>query len=347
MRSLGLVTLVLLLALTGRAQAFELGFQDDPLVVRDPIAYQGAATGLLGRERAFAAARRLRMRVVRINLFWDRVERVDGALDFSRYDAAIDAAVEAGLKPQVTLTGPAPGRRAPEAAPFAAFARATATRYAGRVETWSIWNEPNWRGYLPARDPERRYRKLFRAGAAAIREAAPGARVLIGELAPMGRPEAAIPPLRFMRRVLNAGRAPLVADGFAIHPYTLRWNPRYPGVTADDVTTGSLSRATRFLRRAATRRRLLTPGGRPLPLYLTEYGWHADSVRIQESRRTRYLRAGLALARRARARQVIWYQLAGPPRLADGRRLWDTALLNFDGSPRPAFGALWRYVRRH
>ena len=339
------LALFLLFVATGRAEAFELGFQDDPLVVRDPVAYRGNTGGLLAREAAFAAAGRLGMRAVRINVFWDRVERRDGSFDFSRYDAAIDASLAAGLRPQLTLTGPAPGGKAPEPAPFAAFARAAATRYAGRVRTYSIWNEPNWRGYLPRGAPERRYRRLFRAGALAIRRAAPGARVLIGELAPMGRLEAAVPPLRFLRGVLR-GRAPLVADGLALHPYTLRWGPRYPGPTADDVTTGSLARATRFVRRAARSGALHTPAGGPLPLYLTEYGWHADSRRIPERQRARYLRTGLALARASGARQLIWYQMAGPPRLADGHRIWDTGLLNFDGTPRPAFHALARHLGR-
>ena len=343
MRSLCLAVL-LLSVITGQAEAFELGFQDDPLIVRDPIAYRGHTDGLLDRTAAFAAAERLRMRAVRINVFWDRVEGPDGSFDFTRYDAAVDAALAAGLRPQLTLTGPAPGGRAPEPRPFGRFARAAVARYAGRVRIWSIWNEPNWRGYLPRRAPERRYRRLFRAGAAAIREVTPDARVLIGELAPMGRMEAAIPPLRFLRGVLRPGRSPLVADGLALHPYTLRWNPRYPGPSADDVTTGSLARATRFVRSAARRGTLRTPAGGALPLYLTEYGWHADSRRIPERLRARYLRTGLELARAAGARQVIWYQLAGPPRVSGGHRIWDTALLDFDGRPRPAFHALARHM---
>jgi hypothetical protein len=171
----------------------------------------------------------------------------------------------------------------------------------------------------------------------------------------MSRPEAAISPLRFLRGVTCSDRrwratrrrcAPLHADGFAHHPYTLRWSPEFRGPAADDVTTGSLARLTQALDALARRRALASPSGRSLDLFLTEWGFHADSRRIPEPLRSHYVRRGLDLmSRNRRVRQVVWYQLAAPPKTKE-RRIWDTALLDRAGRARPAYLAVRRWAAR-
>jgi hypothetical protein len=346
----------------------EVGIQDDPVFVRHPTAYGGTATGrLVPRTTGIRAARRLRARVLKVNLIWKQValappDSGPGAYDWSYYDRAIDAARLHGLEPQVTLTGQAPGFATadgrpgyadPDPALYARFAADAARHFAGRVRRWSIWNEPNWPTSLgPADRAAAIYRELYRGGYAAVKAVDPGATVLFGELAPMGRPEAAIPPLEFLREVtcrtpsLAPARdcEPLVADGFAHHPYTLRWAPEFPGPGPDDVTTGSLDRLSRTLAALARRRALSLPDGRGLPVYLTEYGFHAESVRIREPLRSRYAVRGFEMAlRHPRVRQVVWYQVFGPP--PSRKRQWDTAMLDLDGRPRPLFHALTRWLR--
>ncbi|HEX8104595.1 MAG TPA: hypothetical protein VF533_18405, partial [Solirubrobacteraceae bacterium] len=331
-----------------------------------PEAYAGRGTaGLLGADRPAPLARRLGARVIRMNVPWAAVA---GAAprdppDWRRYDEAVDRARAGGLQVQLTLTGPAPGwatasgRRGtlrPDPKAYGRFAGAAAGHFHRRVVRFSIWNEPNWHSSLrPTRTAAAQYRRLYRAGYRAIKRADPAAPVLFGELAPMARPEAAISPLRFLRAVTCRDRrlrpvrpcAPLRADGFAHHPYTLRWSPGYPGPGRDDVTTGSLSRLTRVLDALARRRALRGPRNRPLGIYLTEWGYHADSRRLREPVRSRYIVEGLARMRaHRRVRQVIWYQLAGPPPARE--RIWDTALLDADGRRRPAFAAVRSFFRR-
>ena len=335
----------------------ELGVQDDWAFMS------------LGSEReklAYRGARGIQARVIRVNLIWANAERRrDGkrVLDWSFYDTMIQRARERGLEPQVTITGPAPrfwtgdrrrGIHRPNPKAFGRFAEATARHYGPRVQRWSIWNEPNWPSWLsPTPDAASIYRQLYRQGWRAIKRVDPDDLVLFGELAPMGRPEAAIPPLRFLRRVTCRDRGwravrdcdPLVTDGFAHHPYTLRWAPEFKGPGPEDVTTGSLGRLRRALDRLAADGALVTPGGGSPPLYLTEYGWHADSRLIREPRRSRYaVRALRTIARSARVRQLIWYQVVEPPR--SDRRVWDTALVRRSGRPRPIFRALRTWVRR-
>jgi hypothetical protein len=243
----------------------------------------------------------------------------------------------------------------PDERRYAAFAGAVAAHFRGRVARYSIWNEPNWWRLLrPHRAAPRMYRRLFLQGAAAIRAADPAAQVLIGELSPLGHRYTATAPLAFLRRLTCSDRAwrrvrrcpKLVADGFAHHPYSLRWAPEYPGPLRDDVTIGSLRRLTSALDRLARRRALATPAGRTLPLFLTEWGYHARSEHVREPQRSAYVRRGLALAARMRrVRQIVWYQLAGPPRAAHAH--WDSGLMGPRGWRRPVFRAVrgWSLAR--
>jgi hypothetical protein len=341
------------------ASGFELGIQDDRLLLGAPITADSAT---IAPSVGLAAARRLGARSVKLLVRWAAVApTAKGAPDLGRYDRAVDLATASGFRVQLTLDGPAPawatadgrvGNHRPDPDAFARLAVAVAKHFKGRVGRYAIWNEPNWHGHLtPTRVAPRLYRALYRAGWNAIHHADPHARVLFGELAPLGRPEAATAPLRFLREATcsdsrwHAARPchSLRTDGFAHHPYTLRWNPAFPGTSPDDVTTGSLGRLVTAVRRLARRGALRTPAGRTPPLYLTEWGWHARSLRIPEPLRSRFVADGLALiARQPSVREVIWYQLVGT---IDAPPHWDTGLLDPDGKARPAYTALRRAYR--
>jgi hypothetical protein len=363
-----LAALALLVPAASAPAALELGVQDDPLIVRLPTAFGGfGADRLLAPARVDAALRRLSVDTVRINVPWARVagERPADPLDLGLYELAVDRVRASGRRVQLTLSGPAPrwatgngveGAWRPDARRYAAFARAVAARFRGRVARYAIWNEPNWWTLLrPRRVAPRLYRALYRRGHQAVKAADPGAAVLFGELAPIGHRRAATAPLRFLRRVTcsdaawrRTRRCPrLVADGFAHHPYTLTSRPEYPGRSRDDVTTGSLHRLTRALDRLARRRALATPAGRPLSLYLSEWGYRAGRLsRVREPKRSAYIRRGLAIAaRNRRVRQIVWYQLAAPPPRVGAT--WDSGLLDHRGRRRPAFRAVraWSALR--
>jgi hypothetical protein len=359
-RTLGALVLCACLTLPAAAPARPpalIGVQDDPVFVRDPGDYRGLAAGReLAAATGYALARGLGAGVLRIAIHWSDVVTGSGRQSWARYDAAIAAARAHGFTVQLVLSGPAPaaatadhrvGIDRPNAAAFGRFAGAAARRYRGRVEAYSIWNEPNWPSLLaPHRDAAKVYRRLYQAGFAAIRRTDPRALVLLGELAPLGPPEAGIPPLRFLRQLTCAGTrhrcAPLVADGLALHPYTLRWKPSFPG-GPDDATTGSLPRLDRTLRRLAAAGSLRTPGGRGLPVYLTEYGWRAGDQLIGEAARAAYAPAGYGLALSdPNVRELVWYQLASPPPNPFG--IWDTGLVSFGGAPSATYIALQRWL---
>lgn len=353
-----LLALALMAPPARAATRLEVGVQDDAALVRDPWAYLGAGpAGLAGPARALTAARGIGASVVRMNVRWDKIAPDDGPLRFARLDRAVDRVRARGLRVQMTLTGPAPAGATASGEPgvsdplpeaFARFAAAIAQHFAGRVRRYSVWNEPNWPTSLqPAARAGEIYRALYAAAEPAIRRAAPGTQVLFGELAPMGAPEAAIPPLRFLRSIFACARcAPLVTDGIALHPYTLRWAPTFPGLDPDDVTLGSLPRLTRAVDRLVRAGALRSATGHRLDLYLTEYGFFAGYAPIPEAQRTAYARQAFDIALHApRVRQLLWYQVVAPPRT--GARLWDTALLSAGGSARPTARVLRAWAREH
>jgi len=317
-----------------------------------------AATG-------YALARLLGANVIRIAINWASVIHGPraGEQDWSHYDTAVAQATGEGFSVQIELTGPAPafatadhrrGVYRPSADWFARFAATAAERYRGEVNTYSIWNEPNWFDQLlPTREAPRIYRRLYQTAYAAIKHTDHGARVLIGELAPMGRPEAGTPPLRFLRALTCRTRRmtpvhhcrPLLADGFALHPYTLRWLPTFPGESTDDVTTGSLGRLVRMLNKLARVHALSTPTGRPLDIYLTEYGWHSNYAPISPAARAVYAREGFTLALdQPRVKEIVWYQLAPPP--PSRRPIWNSALLGAHDRITPTFTSLQEWIAR-
>jgi hypothetical protein len=98
------------------------------------------------------------------------------------------------------------------------------------------------------------------------------------------------------------------------------------------------------LARELAQRQLATPRKRALPLYLTEWGYRSRTTRVREPQRSRYAREGLALAARTRrVKQVVWYQLAGPPKVTGAT--WDSGLLGPRGKPRPIFRAVRGWSR--
>ena len=253
-----------------------------------------------------------------------------------------------GIDLQLTIAGPAPswatrdhkvGNIAPDPKKYAAFVREVVTHFKGKVDRYSIWNEPNWKTWLgPVKEAPVLYRRLYRAGYAAAKAADPDAHVLIGELAPIGGGKA-IAPLKFLRDMFK-GAKPLKADGFAIHPYQFTSAPSTITGKRDDVTIGTLPRLTTALDALYKARKLHTASGRKLNLYLTEFGYLTAGSRKQpQSRIASWMVAAIDVARKnKRVKQLLQYQLIDPPATA----LWHSALLSRKGAPMPAYKALVR-----
>jgi cellulase (glycosyl hydrolase family 5) len=350
------------------ARGMELALQDD-------------ATFLVGgkrvpREKAFAYARQIGVTRLRVNVLWAytmppgfyEARRKPSNIPylFNQIDDLVDEAADNGIRVHLSLTGPAPRWARPKpriqqawykpnAREFGKWAGVVADHFAGRVDRYSIWNEPNWKTWLgPLKSAPGLYRSLYSRGYTAIKKADPRAKVLIGETAPAERKGLSTAPLAFLRKVLcvnskyrRVAHCPkLKADGYAHHPYDFRHAPnfKYPG--DDNVTLGTLSRLTKALDKLSRSGALRHNGGGRMPVYLTEYGYFASGHRaLPAKKRVRYLQQAYSIAlKNPRVKSQLQYLLVSPPRNS-ASAFFNLALLNTRGGKLPQYNGLVRWFR--
>ena len=331
------------------ARGMELALQDDG-VFSQRVYYD--------LTKAFKNAVQMRVSRIRVNIDWEHALKGRQAhyrhrpkhvkYDFSRWDYLIDAVAPYGIKLQVTLTGMAPrwatsdhkiGPMRPNPKYFGQFVSAAARHFKGRIDRYSIFNEPNHRGWLaPLKTQAAQYRRLYRQGYAAIRKADPAAQILIGELAPYAsNPKNAQPPLKFLRELTCVNRqyhrirtCKLYADGFAHHPYEYHNPPaaKFPG--RDNVTMSGLPKLVRALDKLKKVRALRTPDGKALDIYLTEFGYFARGRQaISDTKRAKYTVQAYDMAlRNPRVKEMLYYVLVRPDPV---HAFFDTSILGRKG----------------
>jgi hypothetical protein len=352
------------------ARGMELAIQDD-------AAFANGQYKRMRGDKAYAYSRALGITRQRVNIQWAymmpevqfNARRKPAAVNynFAGYDALIDEAARHGVRIHVSLTGPAPrwanakrfvpkrGWYKPSATEFGKFATLAAEHFKGRVDRYSIWNEPNWKTWLgPLANGPALYRALYVKGYAAIKAADPAAKVLIGETAPFARPGYATSPLSFLRGVTcvnkkykRARSCPkLKADGYAHHPYDFGHAPNYQYPGADNVTIGTLSRLTKALDKLSRAGVLRKNGGGKMPLYLTEYGYFASGHRaLPKKLRSRYLQQAYSIAlKNSRVKSQLQYLLVSPPRSARAS-FFDLGLVSTSGKRNVSYSALQRWYR--
>lgn len=349
-RKFALPIALLSLVLPATAQAaprMEFALQDDAVFVEQ--AY-------MPRAKALDHAAALGTKRIRVNILWARA-LVSGAdhrtppahgaqYDFAKIDALQAEAAAKGIKLQLTLTGPAPawatkdgkvGANQPDPVKYAAFVRTVAAHFKGRVDRYSVWNEPNLSAWLaPSRTAPKQYRKLYKAAYTAIKTVDPKSKVLFGELAP-NRDGRTIAPLTFIRQAAPKN-ARLKADGLAHHPYQFTVAPNKKTGGPEDAPISQLSRLTKTLDQVARHKGLSTPKGKGLDLYLTEFGYLSAGKRaISQSARAAWLRKSYDILRaNQRVKQVLQYQLVDGP----AEHLWHTAIIDHHGRPMGAYAGL-------
>lgn len=253
---------------------------------------------------------------------------------------------------------------APDPDCHACFVRAAVNYLGERVNAYSLWNEPNLRGFLRTPDPQEQrvvpanlYRSLYVHGWDAIRASEnSNAKVMIGELSYLrvaGRFAAGGPKERdgvtaheFLEQVARPGAPPLETDGAAFHPYQhtagpLKRGPKFQvGIGKGQETQELLDLLFNEGARCSSRLFVRREGGRcerPGLLY-TEFGYltrHPDfPKRVQtEARRARLFPPALRKALADRAKWMSIYVATEAP--TDPPRE-DYGVFGVDGSVRGA-----------
>lgn len=273
-----------------------------------PIAVDQASAGVVVLLDADAnipqlvqQAQALGVTWVGLSFDWSQMEPTPGTYDFDLADAAVLNFGNAGFRILATLTR-APDWARPSAttytlqrtsdygppddlAVFAAFVGVVAARYAGQIDAYEIWEQPNlrrtWIDPQSTGDDERRmaeamYIDLLRPAYAAIKAADPNAFVITGGLAPTGFNDQinAIDDRVFLRELLQQGVL-AVSDGIGAHPHGFGNPPdarapqQAPGVTSHYDNTRFFFRDTL----TEYREILQVANASDTPIWVTRFGW--------------------------------------------------------------------------
>ena len=307
-----------------------------------PLGTDATSTAL--RQGYFDAANDLGGVMIRRDFVWNEIEPAKGTYDFDPYDALVAQAQAANVTLLGTLDYGVAWANAssngdvdyPPTNPqdYADYAAAVASRYAGRVDDWEIWNEPNqglrfWKPTLSG-DPTA-YGTLLEDAFDSIHSAAPSARVLLGGT--VFTPQIIEGAMQFLGEAYDAH--PDLAQHFdvaGVHAYQA-----YPPQTAPE--TGELADPPLDAKIEMHAWLLAQHGASATPIWITELGWPVYGT-VDEAAQARFLVRATLIAARAGASAVFWYTLrdgpnptAFPPEDAFG-------LLHNDSTPKPAYGAL-------
>ncbi|MGZ3427244.1 MAG: hypothetical protein ACXVCV_11380, partial [Polyangia bacterium] len=311
----------------------------DALGIANQLVLDGSGARAAQLDRIGA----LGVHLVRRDFLWADLEPSAGNFDFAAEDAAVDDSVARGITTIGILaydtTWASPDGDVdtpPDPQKFAAFVEATARHFAGRVDSWEIWNEPNvgYRFWKPREDGAE-YARLLAAAYPAVKRGNPHATVLLAGLF-----------YHFEGVVTDA--VTFLEDAFTYDPELGRWfdvlalhpYPHYPPQASPEANDGREQPVGLMLARL---RALLAYYGAPKPIYVTEYGWPVYGT-VDEATQARFVVRGAVEAMNAGAERVCFYTLddgpnptAFPPEDAFG-------LYRNDRTPKPAARALTTLV---
>jgi len=290
---------------------------------------------------------------VRIRLPWYDLETAPGQYAWGRYDRVIAAAHGRGLRILALLDGTPSWLRPPGEANnpvtppddfggFARYAAVIAHRYAGQIDAYQIWDQPNVTPFWGNRRVDAAgYVRLLRLATAAIRQADPSALVLSAGLAPTTLyTSTAHDDVRYLQEMYAAGAAGQF-DVLGAKAYQI------------DNNNGGLN-LSRLLRLHQV---MVAHGDGQKAIWAVGWGCHATPPDWHGRptiwpTRSEAAQAACAVAGLQRKWEqwpwlgvLIWDQFQ--PAIPADDPLWGFALLRPDGTPRPVYRALRKADAAH
>lgn len=306
------------------------------------------------------AVRDLGMDWIKQGFAWRDIEGGKGGFDWYRADEIVRLTEDAGLNLIVRLDRPPPWAQADPANPlpnpppvnvqdFGDYCFAVASRYAGRIRAYQVWNEPNlsreWGGLPP--DPAG-YTTLLKVCYENIKRADSNAIVVSAGLAPTGTDSTeAMPHDRFYREMVAAGAAAYF-DMLGVHAPGFM-NPPEVGPDELEANPEIALRWMTFRHVEDVRRLMVELGDAAKQIAVLEMGWTTDPINpayhwyaVSEAEQADYLVRAYAYAH---AHWQPWIGLLSSVYMADPdwtpvNEQYYWAITLPDGTPRPAYHAL-------
>jgi cytochrome c5 len=325
------------------AQPLDLGFSDDvytsgDAALRDTWLQRTVDTGgsLVRLNNAWAAASRPE----------HPADPADPAYDWGSADAAVDAARARGLKVLVSFTGMprwAQTKGAPKGVDGATwkpnarligqYGEALATHFAGRVNAFQVWNEPNLSKYLTPQWSNGKpaapgiYRAMLDAFYAGVKRVHPKATVVTAGTAPFGDfgHGSRMMPMIFWRNVLKRS---VSFDVLAHHPYSAGGPTRH-ALNSADVAIPDMGKLRRLLEHAHKRARL----------WATEVSYDSkppDPDGVPTQTQARWLEHAFELLWRGGVDTITWLQVRDQAPVPSYAATNQSGVFLRDGTAKPS-----------
>ncbi|MEZ5119656.1 MAG: cellulase family glycosylhydrolase [Candidatus Nanopelagicales bacterium] len=279
---------------------------------------------------------------LRVDVDWSAIESTEGEFDWSALDRVVAAASGFSILGVIAYsplwaTSDTGETHAPPTDPadYAAFCTAAATRYAGRIQAWEIWNEPNITPFWSSPDAAD-YTALVQAAHTAIKAADSNALVLAGALSPATTADGNIAPEEFTAECYTEGIQGYF-DAWSVHPYC------YPA----DPQDSSTSSWNTFQRLPLVYAEMVVGGDDDKQIWLTEFGAPTGSheTAVTEDEQADQLESGLGLANAWSWAGPLFY-FSGRDRGTDlSDREQNFGFVKYDFSDKPARAALTSAIR--
>ena len=280
--------------------------------------------------------------VVRMDLNWERVERVRGRYDWSYYDGMAQSLRAHGLRPlfildygnaiyspQVQIAGH-PGEMHPAAptneaalAAFTAFASEAVRRFQSMDPIWEIWNEPENDEMWPPHSDTAQFLALATRTCEAMRRVSPSAEIVSPGAAKAPTDQDTRPALL---QALLASSLKTCLSGLSVHPYLF-----VSALDGSARTWGRLRSMTAGVDRQ---------GRAPLQLLSSESGVSTFKGQVSELQQAAYVARMLLLNAASDVALSVWYDWRDDGDDGDNPE-HRFGLLRRDFSPKPA----WRAMR--
>lgn len=255
-------------------------------------------------EQALDQAEAAGVQWAREEFEWDVVEPADGSYSFTAYDNVVAAYQDHDIEVLGLLTYSSdwassnPGSQyaefyMPDESAWRDYVGTVAEHYAGDIDTWEIWNEPNHPGFW--RSDFADYVTLLEIAADEIHKRNPDARVVLGGLSGSDTD--------FLERLYAALSDPSIIDIVAVHPYRHVGNNfnHAPEKTVDGL--GTLLNDLYNVKAVLNRYNQDTT-----PIWLTEVGWTTYDDGVSQQTQARFVTRLYTIALSVpQVKKVFWY----------------------------------------
>lgn len=296
---------------------------------------------------------------------WSAVELAPGQFDWSEVDAIVSAAQQSGLRILFSVDKapsfyqrPSGGAIPSDPTTLRTFMQTMATRYAGKVQAYEIWNEENLSREMGVGNvAPANYLPILEAGASGVRTGDPAALVLLGAPSPTGANIAgqSIDDLTYLQQLyaLNNGEVKSFYDALSAHPSGFSNPPNCTPATPLCSLSGGFNNDDSFFaftRVGEYRTVMMQQGEANKKIWFTEFGYCSNPTppagfeycsSLTEQNQADFLVRAYQMARGLDyvAGMMQWnlnFQVAVPQ--TDEK--WGFGIIRSDMSARPAYAAL-------